>query len=91
MPVECSEPASGDKEGYLYQGNGSFQSDLSSESAISDADLRQSALKNKGDLTYTCVPPGNGQRLALDRDEDGFYNRDELAAGTDPADAASHL
>ena len=88
---DCDLIASGDKEGYLYQGNGSFQSDLSSESAISDADLRQSALKNKGDLTYTCVPPGNGQRLALDRDEDGFYNRDELAAGTDPADAASHL
>jgi hypothetical protein len=36
------------------------------------------------------VPPGNGTRLALDRDEDGFYNRDELRAGTDPADANSY-
>lgn len=87
---ECDLIAANYAASYLYQHDGSFRSDLSTDPMISDADLRQTALKNKHDLTYTCVPPGNGVRLALDRDEDGFANRDELAAGTDPADANSH-
>ena len=40
-------------------------------------------------VTYTCVPPGEGVRLGLDRDGDGFFDRDEIDAGTDPADATS--
>jgi hypothetical protein len=39
-----------------------------------------------GALTYTCVPPGEGNRLALDRDGDTLFDRDEIDAGTDPAD-----
>ena len=35
-------------------------------------------------MTYTCVPPGEGVRLGLDRDGDGIFDRDELDAGTDP-------
>ncbi|MDD1750017.1 MAG: hypothetical protein LUO89_09090, partial [Methanothrix sp.] len=87
---ECDLIVSNDSRSYLYLRNGTFQGDLRSEAPVGDVALRLSALANKGDLTYTCVPPGNGPRLALDRDEDGFYNRDELAAGTDPADATSH-
>jgi len=41
------------------------------------------------ELTFTCTPPGSGHRLARDRDEDGWYDRDELDIGTDPADASS--
>ena len=37
-------------------------------------------------VTYTCVPPGEGVRLGLDRDGDGVFDRDEIDAGTDPAD-----
>lgn len=87
---ECDLIAANDSSSYLYLRNGTFQGDLSTEAPISDSDLRQTALKSGGDLTYTCLPPGNGQRMALDRDEDGFYNRDELLANTDPADANSH-
>lgn len=87
---ECDLIAANDSESFMYMRDGSFRSDLSTDPAISDADLRATALKSKGDLTYSCVPPGNGYRLAQDRDEDGFYNRDELAAGTNPADANSH-
>jgi len=87
---ECDLIAANDEESLLYLGNGSFRSDLSTEPPVTDADLRATAFKNKGDLTYTCLPPGNGLRLALDRDEDGYYNRDEVLAGTDPADADSH-
>jgi YVTN family beta-propeller protein len=88
---ECDLIAASDDRGYLYLGNGYFRSDASRDPLISDATLRQQATQgSKGTVTYTCVPPGNGSRLALDRDQDGFYNRDEIVAGTDPADPASH-
>jgi hypothetical protein len=41
-------------------------------------------------LTYTCVPPGSGKRVGVDRDEDGFWDGDERHAHTDPADPGSH-
>jgi hypothetical protein len=41
------------------------------------------------ELTYTCVPPGSGVRVALDRDLDGRFDGDEGDDGTDPADPAS--
>jgi hypothetical protein len=55
---------------------------------ISETGLR--ALAQQTPLTFTCAPPGSGQRIALDRDEDGFRDGAELLAGTDPADPASH-
>jgi len=41
-------------------------------------------------VTFTCVPPGDGGRSALDRDLDGYLDGDELLAGSDPASAQSH-
>jgi hypothetical protein len=41
-------------------------------------------------ITFTCVPPGDGVRSALDRDLDGYLDGDELLAGSDPASALSH-
>jgi YVTN family beta-propeller protein len=35
-------------------------------------------------LTFTCVPPGMGERLGIDRDEDGSWDELEVDAGTDP-------
>jgi hypothetical protein len=40
-------------------------------------------------LTFTAVPPGEGLRLGVDRDADGYADGDEIAAGTDPANAKS--
>jgi hypothetical protein len=37
-------------------------------------------------VTFTCVPPGDGVRSALDRNLDGVLDGDELLAGSDPAD-----
>src|SRR6185436_14749467 len=37
------------------------------------------------DVTFTCVPPGTGTRLGLDRDEDGLYDAIERHLGTNPA------
>jgi DNA-binding beta-propeller fold protein YncE len=84
---ECDLIASHNGRGYLYQGKGKFDSDIKQERDIAEADVR--SLAQNGSITYTCTPPGNGPRLALDRDMDGVYNGDEIAAGTDPADPNS--
>ena len=65
-----------------------FRSDRLSDPVLTDAQLRALATGD-GTLTYTCVPPGSGRRMALDRDEDGHFDRDEIDAGTDPADPLS--
>jgi hypothetical protein len=36
------------------------------------------------------VPQGNGRRLALDRDGDGYFDWSEIDLGFDPANADSH-
>ena len=41
--------------------------------------------------TFTCVPPGSGARVGLDRDGDGWADGDELLRGRDPDDPTSHL
>ena len=56
---------------------------------LADADLRLLAAAPGQELTWTCVPPGSGERLGVDRDQDGVLDRDELDVGSDPADAAS--
>ncbi|HSS01421.1 MAG TPA: thrombospondin type 3 repeat-containing protein, partial [Kofleriaceae bacterium] len=73
--------------GFLYIGSGMYRPDRKAQPAIAEAALRDLALGHP--LTYTCVPPGSGLRLAVDRDGDGFWDGDERAAGSDPADAAS--
>jgi DNA-binding beta-propeller fold protein YncE len=63
-------------KGYLYLGDGTFQPNEVKEEPVNDAVLRDKA-KNGNTVTYTCVPPGSGVRLALDRNEDGVYDGDE--------------
>jgi hypothetical protein len=36
------------------------------------------------EVTFTCVPPGTGTRLGIDRDEDGLLDADETLVGTSP-------
>ncbi|MGD8568094.1 MAG: hypothetical protein PVJ39_08395 [Gammaproteobacteria bacterium] len=87
---ECDLIAAQKSHSYLYDmGTGKFISDRTSETPLAEDKLREKAAKKDGEITYTCTPPGNGVRLALDRDMDGVYNRDEKVAGTDPADPNS--
>src|SRR5207244_8123216 len=80
----------GEARGWLYQPSaGQFQSDRASEPLLSEATLRGQAATTGQELTYTAVPPGSGVRIGIDRDEDGFLDRPELDAGSDPANAAS--
>lgn len=73
----------------LNTGTGLFESDRTGEAALSDGALRALAGTQFQELTYTCVPPGSGHRIARDRDGDGVMNRDEIAAGTSPDNAGS--
>ncbi len=75
------------ERGYLYSGGGTFKTDRATKPAVSASELR--ARSHEATLTYTCVPPGSGLRMALDRDLDGYYDGDERELGSDPADAAS--
>lgn len=77
----------GEARGYLLNSaNAEFRSDRAAEAPLTDAQLRGLAVADGQEVTYTCVPPGEGMRIGLDRDDDGLFDRDELDAGTDPAD-----
>jgi DNA-binding beta-propeller fold protein YncE len=75
--------------GWLRLANGLFQPDRGSDPAITDNQLRAHATTANQQRTYLCAPPGSGPRVGVDRDEDGFFDRDELDAGSDPADPSS--
>jgi len=63
-----------------------FHGDLSTDAPLSDAALRAFAATAGQELTYTCVPPGSGIRMAIDHDGDGVLDGDEVLRGTDPLD-----
>jgi hypothetical protein len=74
--------------GWVHRrGSAVFDSDVDGES-ISPALLRATAAPGS-ELTYTAVPLGLGTRLGVDRDEDGFGDRTEELAGSDPTDPLS--
>ena len=71
--------------GLLYDGT-NYAVSFSALPSSSPAQVELLALL--APVTYTCVPPGSGARLGLDRDGDGFLDGDELLLGSDPADPA---
>jgi YVTN family beta-propeller protein len=71
------------------QRKGVFYGDRSGETPSSLESLLSRYRQSGEPITFTCVPPGDGMRSALDRDLDGRLDGDELLAGSDPADAAS--
>ena len=79
----------GEQRGALYVNGGTFSLDINGEPAMAADDVRLLATVAGQEITYTCVPPGSGTRLALDRDEDGFFDTTETRAGSDPADPNS--
>jgi DNA-binding beta-propeller fold protein YncE len=79
----------GQARGWVYAGGNNFRSDRLSEALLDKTALRQLASTSGQELVFTCVPPGSGTRIGVDRDGDGFFDRDELDAGSDPADPLS--
>ena len=90
---ECDVIAKGIEDGlargWVRLTNGTFQSDRAVEPPVSDGGLRAVAVAAGQTVTFSCVPPGSGIRLGVDRDGDGFFDRDELDDGKDPADPNS--
>lgn len=75
----------GIERGYSYVGGGTFQADRAAET-VSYVTLRAAA-SSGNELTFTVVPEGSETRIGIDRDLDGVFDRDELDAGSDPADS----
>ena len=77
----------GETRGFLMLPNETFQSDRASQ--VFNLLVLINAAGPGAEFTFTLVPAGSGERLGVDRDEDGFFDRDELDAGSDPADPIS--
>jgi hypothetical protein len=94
VPTECDlvvkGTLAGEARGWRYRtASNDFQSDRAAEVPLTDHQLRALAATPGQELTFTCVPPGSGLRIGIDRDDDGFFDRDELDGGSDPADPLS--
>ena len=76
----------GKQRGWVRLSDGRFLSDRKSEGLINRQQLQDLAQMSGQELTFTCVPPGSGKRMGIDRDEDGHFDTDELDAGNDPDD-----
>ncbi|MFN2377237.1 MAG: YncE family protein [Candidatus Binatia bacterium] len=79
----------GEDRGWLYEGTGQFSSDRAADGLVADAALRAMADTAGQELTFTAVPTGEGERIGIDRDLDGFGDIDEVNNGSDPASALS--
>lgn len=74
--------------GYAWvPASSAFQSDRAGQTVSSTTLWNLAAAGSE--LTYTVVPFGSQTRIGIDRDLDGALDRDELDAGTDPADPTS--
>jgi DNA-binding beta-propeller fold protein YncE len=89
---ECNLIAKGNvaglQRGWYRKVSGVFQGDRA-ETPLFDVALRALAATPGQEITYTCVPPGSGLRIGVDRDDDGWFDRYEIEHATDPNDPAS--
>jgi hypothetical protein len=63
--------------GWVRLPSGRFRGDRAADPELSDGDLRARAQLPGQEHTWTCVPPGSGVRLGIDRDEDGCLDADD--------------
>jgi sugar lactone lactonase YvrE len=82
-------PPGAEQRGALYVGGGNWVTDRDSEPLRTTTFMKNLAGSAGQEVTFTCVPPGSGIRMGLDRDLDGFFDTDEIDAGSDPADPSS--
>jgi len=67
----------GEYRGWLYQGNNTFTSDDNGETPWSKSALLAIADVPGQALTFTCVPPGSGTRMGINRDRDAFLDAND--------------
>src|SRR5690606_2947469 len=73
-------PENGVQRGARYQGNDSFERDADGPALTTEALL--AAVDDGQRAIFTIVPAGTANRIALDRDQDTYYDFDEVLAGT---------
>jgi YVTN family beta-propeller protein len=78
----------GEARGWFRDANGLFESDRDADAGLSWQDLLGLA-QDGGEITFSGVVRGTGRRAGIDRDRDNYPDRDEIDAGSDPADPAS--
>lgn len=69
---DCDLVAKQGGKGWVYVGDGKFRPDRKRGALVTEA-----ALRALGGVTFTCVPPGSGVRIGIDRDGDGKLDGDE--------------
>ena len=79
----------GVQRGYKYMSAGNWKSDRSAEALMPTASFLALA-SAATPVTITVVPRGLETRLGIDRDEDGWLDRDEASVCADPADPVNH-
>jgi len=67
----------------ILTGSDLWQSD-NKEELLDTEQLIALGTENEQSMTFSCAPPGSGLRIAIDNDEDGLFNQDEIDTGTDP-------
>jgi len=77
--------ANGEPRGGLFV-LGVVVRDRAGEPPASLATVWNAAAAADAEQVWTCVPPGSGVRMGIDRDEDGARDGDERDAGTNPGD-----
>jgi hypothetical protein len=76
----------GEARGYMYTGGGIVQGDREDDLTALDDLLAQAA--PGAELTLTLVPEGAETRIGVDRDRDGWLDRDEIDVCSNPADGS---
>ncbi|MEQ9462968.1 MAG: hypothetical protein RJQ10_04875 [Haliea sp.] len=66
----------GEQRGALLLADGRFRTDRSGEDNVGLQQLLTVANQPGQELTFTCVPPGMGRQMALDRNGDGVLDGD---------------
>jgi len=83
--VECEVIVKGiiasEQRGAVRLANGQFRTDKAADPTATDAQIRALA-STDGPLTYTCVPPGSGERMGINLDRDNFLDGDDNCPGS---------
>ncbi|MEM7135306.1 MAG: hypothetical protein AAF500_01935 [Myxococcota bacterium] len=68
----------GVQRGWLYVGSDNFDPDVTGEAFWSRQDLETEAAVPGQALTFTCVPPGSGERMGINRDRDENLDGEDM-------------
>jgi DNA-binding beta-propeller fold protein YncE/mono/diheme cytochrome c family protein len=79
----------GEYRGWLYEGNDTFTSDDSGDPPWSTSALLAVADQPGQELTFTCVPPGSGTRMGINRDRDAFLDANDTVPDRLPPSSCS--